>query len=83
MFNYNAATARPAASAWAAMEAEYASLMFAFEQAELMDTSVSEDAPVGYLRLAERGEEIRIGGYNRRAGKNTKVKGQYRPWQQR
>ncbi len=83
MSNYNTATARFATTAWEeAMEAEYTSIMLSFEQAELVDTEMSEDAPVGYLRLVERGEDIRIGGYNRRAGKNSKVKGQYRPWQQ-
>lgn len=82
MSNYNAAIVRPAASAWEAMEAEYASVMLAFEQAELIDNEI-KDQPTGYLRLVERGEDIRIGGYGRRDGKNAKRKGQFKPWQQR
>lgn len=83
MSNYNTATARQASSAWEAMEAEYDSVIFAYELENLVDTEVSEDAPVGYLRLVERETSIRIGGYNRRAGKNSKKKGQFKRWQQR
>jgi hypothetical protein len=72
--------------AWAELLAEHAIRHEAEMAALRHEDAVSEDAPVGIFslkeRLAESGEELRIGGYNRRDGKNAKIKGCFKPWQQ-
>jgi hypothetical protein len=78
-----AATARPDTfnPAWGVLMAEYNTRFEA--EAKALRGEVDDDQFGGTLSLKMRNLELRIGGYHRRDGKNSKIKGQYKPWQQR